>query len=47
MYVKNKKGKYGVKMQPLKFGDLRYWGSDLFERLELQVHYVVRSRVGD
>ncbi|CAM9739402.1 unnamed protein product [Pylaiella littoralis] len=35
-YVKNKKGKYGVKMEPLKFGDLRYWGSDLFDRLEQQ-----------
>lgn len=36
--MKNKKGKYGVKMEPLKFGDLRYWGSDLFDRLEQQVY---------
>ncbi|CAN0122546.1 unnamed protein product, partial [Ectocarpus fasciculatus] len=35
--VKNKDGRYGVKMLALKFGDLRYWGSDLFERFEQQV----------
>ncbi|CAN0447768.1 unnamed protein product, partial [Ectocarpus sp. 12 AP-2014] len=35
--VKNKDGKVGVKMLALKFGDLRYWGSDLFERFEQQL----------
>lgn len=42
--VKSKDGKVGVKMLALKFGDLRYWGSDLFERFEQQVR-ACRCRV--
>lgn len=37
MMKKNKQGKYGVKMTRLEPGDLRYWGSDIFQRLEQQV----------
>lgn len=40
MMKKNKQGKYGVKMTRLEPGDLRYWGSDIFQRLEQQVGYV-------
>lgn len=36
---KNKQGKYGVKMTRLEPGDLRYWGSDIFQRLEQQVEH--------
>lgn len=38
---KNKQGKWGVKMTPLKPGDLRFWGSDVFDRFEQQVHQLV------
>ena len=38
---KNKQGKYGVKMTRLEPGDLRYWGSDIFQRLEQQVENIV------
>ncbi|CAM9149759.1 unnamed protein product [Scytosiphon promiscuus] len=34
--VKNKEGKWGVKMMPVKFGDMRFWGSSLFDRLDKQ-----------
>ena len=36
MLKKNKEGKYGIKMTPIEPGDLTYWGSDLFKRLEQQ-----------
>lgn len=42
--VKNKEGKWGVKMMPVKFGDMRFWGSSLFERLEKQVRRACKPR---
>lgn len=33
---KNKEGKYGMKMTTIKPDDMRFWGSDLWERLKSQ-----------
>eukprot|EP00752_Nemacystus_decipiens_P005794 g5242.t1 len=34
--VRKKNGTLAMRMVPLEFGDMRYWGSDLFQRFEQQ-----------
>lgn len=46
MLKKNKQGKYGIKMTPIEPGDLNYWGSDLFKRLEQQVKCMCGDMLG-
>lgn len=35
-FKKNKEGKWAMRMTPLEPGDMTYWGSDLWDRLDQQ-----------